>query len=151
MNASPDDCALALRGLRTLAVRLDRLEQSALGVARWLAARPEVESVRHPALPDCPGHALWRRDFSGASSLFSIVMEPGWSPQRIARWLDALRLFRMGFSWGGVTSLAMAYPALDRLTDGSGQRLVRLHVGLEEPADLIADLEQAFARVHASG
>lgn len=144
MNVSPDDCALALRGLQTLAVRLDRLEQNTLTVARWLAARAEVESVRHPALPDCPGHALWQRDFSGSSSLFSIVMKPDWNPARIARWLDALELFHLGFSWGGVTSLAMCYPTLERLPEGRGARLVRFNIGLEEPADLIADLERAF-------
>lgn len=145
MNVSPDDCALALRGLQTLAVRLDRLEQNALTVARWLAGRAEVESVRHPALPDCPGHAIWKRDFTGSSSLFAVVMKPDWDPARIARWLDSLELFHLGFSWGGVTSLAMCYPTLDRLPEGRGARLVRFNIGLEDPADLIADLEKGLA------
>ncbi|MDE2304039.1 MAG: cystathionine beta-lyase [Gammaproteobacteria bacterium] len=144
LNASPDDCALALRGLQTLAVRLEALERNALEVARWLRARPEVEQVLHPALPECPGHEIWKRDFGGSSSVFSIVLRPEWSPERIARWLDALRLFGIGFSWGGTASLAMAYPRLTRLDGGRGPRLVRLNVGLEAPVDLLADLAQAF-------
>ena len=146
MCSSPDDCSLALRGLTTLAVRLDRLEQNALAVANWLKARPEVERVLHPAFADCPGHELWKRDFTGSSSVFSFVLKPDWPPDRIARWLDALALFRLGYSWGGVASLAMAYPRLVRLPDGAGPRLVRLNIGLEEPSELIADLAQAFGR-----
>jgi cysteine-S-conjugate beta-lyase len=143
---SPDDCSLALRGMQTLAVRLDRLEQTALRVAAWLKSRPEVELVLHPAFADCPGHAIWKRDFTGSSSIFSIVLRPEWTPARIAGWLESLSLFQMGFSWGGVASLAMAYPKLSRLPEGRGPRLVRLNVGLEHPEDLIADLEQAFDR-----
>jgi cystathionine beta-lyase len=143
MAVSPDDCAMALRGLQTLGVRLARLEQSALEVARWLKARPEVAQVLHPALPDCPGHAIWARDFSGSASVFSIVLGDDWTAARTAAFVDALRLFRIGFSWGGVTSLVMAYPDSARL--GSRRdRMVRLNVGLEEPADLIEDLRRAF-------
>jgi cystathionine beta-lyase len=143
MAVSPDDCALAIRGLQTLAVRLERLEQSALVVARWLTERPEVASVLHPALPDCPGHAIWARDFTGSASVFSIVLAGDWTADRTARFVDALRLFRIGFSWGGVTSLVMAYPNLRRL-GARRERLVRLNVGLEEPADLIEDLRRAL-------
>lgn len=144
MNASPDDCSLALRGMLTMGVRLERLEASTLAVARWLAARPEVEAVRHPALPGAPGHALWQRDFTGSTSVFSIVLRPDWTPARVAAFVDALRLFRIGYSWGGVTSLVMAYPALTRLPQGQGPRLVRFNVGLEAVDDLLADLAQAL-------
>lgn len=144
MAVSPDDCALALRGLETLAVRLDRLETSTLEVARWLMSRPEVELVLHPALPDCPGHTEWRRDFTGSASVFSIVFRPTWDADRVTRFVEALRLFRLGFSWGGTHSLAMTYPPLPRARRHYGGRLVRLNVGLEEPADLIADLNQAL-------
>ncbi|MCC7241999.1 MAG: cystathionine beta-lyase [Acidobacteria bacterium] len=145
MAVSPDDCAMAIRGLQTLGVRLDRLEQSTLEVARWLQARPEVATVLHPALPDCPGHAIWTRDFTGSASVFSIVLADDWTAERTARFVDGLRLFRIGFSWGGATSLVMAYPDLARL-DGRRERLVRLNVGLEEPVDLIEDLGQALER-----
>ena len=100
----------------------------------------------HPAFADCPGHEIWARDFTGSSSVFSFVLKPDWTPERIARWLDALALFKLGYSWGGVASLAMAYPRLARLPNGQGPRLVRLNIGLEEPEDLIADLAQAFER-----
>lgn len=144
MAVSPDDCALALRGLQTLGVRLERLERTALAVARWLAGRAEVEIVLHPALPGCPGHETWKRDFSGSTSVFSIVVQSGWDESRVTRFVEALRLFRLGFSWGGTTSLVMAYPRSPRLSDDYGARIIRLNVGLEESDDLIHDLEQAF-------
>lgn len=144
MNVSPDDCALALRGLSTLGVRLAHLERSTLEIARWLHDRREVARVLHPAFPDCPGHATWRRDFTGSASVFSIVLAPDWTVDRVARFVDALRLFRIGFSWGGVTSLVMAYQSSSRIDPQLRGRLVRLNVGLEEPADLIADLRRAF-------
>lgn len=147
MAVSPDDASLALRGLQTLGVRLERLESSALTVARWLKARPEVETVLHPALPDCPGHAFWKRDFSGSASVFSFVFRPEVPIERVAAFVDALRLFRLGFSWGGTTSLAMVYPTLRRPDRDFGGRLVRLNIGLEEPADLIADLGQGMDAV----
>lgn len=145
MAVSPDDCALALRGLQTLGVRLARLEQSTLTVARWLAERPEVADVLHPALPGCPGHDVWARDFTGSASVFSIVFGEDWNADRTTRFVDALRLFKIGFSWGGVTSLVMAYLDSSRL-GARRERLVRLNIGLEEPADLIDDLRQALAR-----
>lgn len=141
---SPDDCSLALRGLMTLGVRLERLERSTLAVAGWLKGRPEVAEVRHPAFEDCPGHALWKRDFTGSASIFSVILREDWNAARVAAFIDRLRLFRIGFSWGGVTSLVMAYPGLKRLDRGRGSRLVRFNIGLEEPQDLIEDLRQAF-------
>jgi cysteine-S-conjugate beta-lyase len=144
MAVSPDDCALALRGLKTLGVRLDRLERTALTVATWLSEQPEVSLVLHPALPDCPGHDTWKRDFTGSASIFSIVLQPDWDRARIVRFVEALELFKIGFSWGGVTSLVMAYPHLYRRVRHYDNRIVRLNVGLEEPDDLIADLRRAF-------
>jgi cysteine-S-conjugate beta-lyase len=143
---SPDDCSLALRGLETLAVRLAAVEASALEIARQLADRPEVELVLHPALPSCPGHEFWRRDFSGSSGVFSIVLRPGPSREQVFAFVDALELFEIGYSWAGTTSLAVAYtiapqPSRPRYD----HRLVRLSIGLESTRDLMADLEQAFA------
>ncbi len=145
MGVSPDEASLALRGLQTLGVRLERLEATALTVARWLADRPEVEAVLHPALPGSPGHEVWKRDFSGSASVFSIILHRGTTPEQLARFVDGLRLFRIGYSWGGAAALVMAYPGLGRPSADAGERLVRLNVGLEEPTDLIADLAQALA------
>jgi cystathionine beta-lyase len=145
MAVSPDDASLALRGLQTLGVRLERLEASALAVARWLASRPEVAAVLHPALPGCPGHDPWRRDFTGSSSVFSFVFDPRFTARDVAAFVDRLELFRLGFSWGGTASLAMIYPDLRRPGRDDTGRLVRLNIGLEEPEDLIADLSNAFA------
>lgn len=143
MAVSPDDCSLALRGLQTLGVRLERLESSTLAVAEWLSRRPEVESVRHPALPSCPGHDLWRRDFSGSSSVFSVLFRPEWRAH-VAAFADGLELFKIGFSWGGVTSLVMTYPKLDRDDGSLSGRVVRFNIGLEEPEDLIGDVAAAL-------
>ena len=144
VGVSSDECSLALRGLQTLAVRLDHLERSTLAVARWLDARPEVATTLHPAFPACPGHDNWRRDFSGSASIFSVVFDDGLPEAGVARFVDALRLFKIGFSWGGVTSLVMAYPPISRSGRDYGRRLVRLNIGLEEPADLVADLQRAL-------
>ncbi|MGA7355631.1 MAG: cystathionine beta-lyase [Candidatus Cybelea sp.] len=142
---SPDECSLALRGLQTLAVRLSALETSALEVARWLAGRPEVERVLHPALPTCPGHEFWKRDFAGSSGVFSIVLAPGPSRERVCAFVDALQLFEIGYSWGGTTSLAVAYTmATVPNRPRYDHRLVRLSIGLESTDDLIADLEAAL-------
>ena len=149
MAVSPDDCSLALRGLQTLGTRLERLERSTLDVARWLANHPNIETVLHPALPSCPGHEYWRRDFSGSSSIFSIVFAERFSAAQVTGFADRLKLFKIGFSWGGVTSLVVVYPNLDRPGQNHGGRLVRLNVGLEEPADLIADLAQALNAMQA--
>lgn len=145
MAVSPDDCSLALRGLQTLWVRLAHLEAATLQVARWLKARPEVDAVLHPALPDCPGHALWQRDFTGSSSVFSVVFAPGLSGEPLLDFIDHLSLFHLGYSWGGVTSLVAPHFNLSRDVRQYGDRLVRFNIGLEHVDDLIADLEHAFS------
>ncbi len=144
--ASPDDCSLALRGLQTLAVRLRAVESSALEIARWLAQRPEVGTVLHPALPSCPGHQFWKRDFTGSSGVFSIVFRPGPTWEQVCAFVDSLQLFEVGYSWAGTTSLAVAYtiaPAGGRAA--YDHRLVRFSIGLETTEDLIADLERSLA------
>ncbi len=142
---SPDDCSLALRGLQTLGVRLGAIEDSALAIARWLAERPEVERVLHPALPSCPGHEFWKRDFTGSSGVFSIVLASGPTPEQVFAFVDALELFEIGYSWAGTTSLAVAYTIGSRRGRPSYEhRLVRFSIGLESSSDLIADLEQAL-------
>jgi cystathionine beta-lyase len=149
MSASPDDCSLALRGLQTLAVRLDQLEHNCLSVASWFSRQQEIQSVLHPALPSCPGHDLWQRDFTGSSSIFSVVFDPSIAKSTVIAFIDALRLFKLGFSWGGVTSLVMRYDAPKRVQGGLPQ-LVRFNVGLEDSRDLIDDLAQAFSVIRAS-
>jgi cystathionine beta-lyase len=132
-----------------LGVRLERLERTALDVARWLAEHPAIKTVLHPALPSCPGHEYWQRDFTGSSSIFSIVFAERFTAGQVARFADALQLFKIGFSWGGVTSLVMLYPNLVRPHQDYGGRLLRLNVGLEESSDLIADLDQALRTLDA--
>jgi cystathionine beta-lyase len=143
----PDDIYLALRGLRTLGVRLPRHYQSGLAVARWLQRRPEVARVLHPALESDAGHAIWQRDFTGASGLFSIVLNP--VPQKsVYAFMDALALFGMGASWGGYESLITVFDCTEYRTATKwrpGGPTLRLHIGLEDPDDLMADLEQGFA------
>jgi cystathionine beta-lyase len=147
-SLSPDDAWLGSRGLRTMGVRLRQHEQSALKVARWLAERPEVARVLHPALPDCPGHEHWARDFKGASGLFSFVLAGGDDAAR-ARLIDGLELFGIGYSWGGFESLAVPVDPEKLRTatrwDAEGPA-VRLNIGLEDPEDLIDDLERGLAR-----
>ncbi len=145
MSVSPDEASLALRGLQTMGLRLEHLERATLDVAKWLTARKEIETVLHPALPSCPGHELWKRDFTGSASVFSFVFREGIGPEAVAAFVDRLKLFRIGYSWGGTASLVTIYPGLKRPGRDDGARLVRLNIGLEEPADLIADLEQALA------
>ena len=145
LAVSPDDCSLALRGLQTLAVRLSHIEISALTIAKWLAARAEIDRVLHPALESCPGHEFWKRDFLGSSGVFSIVFKPGPTQEQVHAFVDALRLFKVGYSWAGVTSLAVAYN-IGRIPGRPPyeHRIVRLNIGLESTTDLIADLEQAL-------
>ena len=150
---SPDDCYLALRGLRTIGVRMRAQQQSALKIARWLQDRPEVLRVLYPALQGDPGHAIWKRDFSGAASLFGVVLKPASAPA-VAALIDALRLFGIGSSWGGFESLAIrADPAKYRSAThwNPGGPLLRLHIGLEDPDDLLADLEQGFEQMKRAG
>ena len=140
-----DDCALMLRGLRTLDVRMRQHGASALTVAQWLATHPAVGTLLHPALPDCPGHAVWARDFSGASGLFAFTLKGATIAQRSAV-IDALKLFGIGFSWGGFESLVVpADPPRSAVPWRADGPLIRLSIGLEDTADLIADLAQAFA------
>jgi len=145
MGVSPDDCSLALRGLKTLDVRLARLEQSALTVARWLYDHHEGITMLHPAFADCPGHDIWKRDWTGSASIFSVIFGH-WTRAQVERFVDSLRLFKIGYSWGGANSLVMSYAGLKWPTRESGPLLVRLNIGLEDPQDLIEDLEQAFAK-----
>jgi cysteine-S-conjugate beta-lyase len=148
----PEDVYLGLRGLRSLSVRLERHHKSGLAMAEWLAARPEVERVLHPALPGDPGHALWARDFTGASGLFSIVLRPC-SHEGVAAMLDGLELFGMGYSWGGYESLILPFnpssyrSATNWQAKGPG---LRLHIGLEDVEDLKADLDAGFARLRSA-
>jgi cystathionine beta-lyase len=150
--AGPDDVFLALRGLRTLAVRLKQHQQSAIEVARWLSARPEVIRVLHPAMDTDPGHAIWKRDFSGASGLFSIVLRP--SPQQaVDALLDALKLFGLGYSWGGFESLVIPFDCAayrTATTWAPGGPTLRLHIGLENVDDLKADLASGFDAFNAA-
>jgi cystathionine beta-lyase len=147
----PDDCYLALRGVRTLGVRLRQHEATGLRLAGWLQDRPEVSRVLHPGLEGDPGHALWKRDFTGASGLFGVVLEP--TPKvAVDALIDGLALFGIGYSWGGYESLALpTHP--NKLRDLGGwdpaYPTLRLHAGLEDPDDLIADLDQGFARMAA--
>jgi cystathionine beta-lyase len=141
---SPDDAWLGSRGLRTMGIRLAQHEQSALRIANWLKQRPEVGRVLHPALPDCPGHEFWKRDFKGSSGLFSFELKDADDARRAA-FIDRLELFGLGYSWGGYESLAMPVDPVRTVSRLPTPNLVRLHVGLEDPGDLIADLEQALA------
>jgi cystathionine beta-lyase len=147
LAVSPDDCSLALRGMQTLAVRLDAIEKSALGIAEWLAANPEIDIVLHPAFPSCPGHDLWKRDFAGSSGVFSVVFKRHWTKPQVLAFADALDLFKIGYSWGGVTSLVMPYDLTFRIGRPHYEhRLVRLNIGLEVADELIGDLSQAMKR-----
>ena len=151
MSVSPDECSLALRGLQTLAVRLRHAEASALTIANWLSARPEVETVLHPALESCSGHAFWKRDFSGANGLFSFVFRHEFSGSEVHAFVDALDLFEIGYSWAGTTSLAVTYNLNHtRGVSPYGDRLVRLSIGMEDTGDLIADLKQALERIETA-
>ena len=148
----PDDVYLGLRGLRTLAVRLDRHYQSGLAVARWLEGRPEVLRLLHPALPSHPGHSIWKRDFTGASGLFSVALKP--VPQKaVYAFLDTLELFGIGASWGGYESLAIPFdcsPIRSATRWAPGGPTVRFHIGLEAVEDLVADLKRGFAALAAA-
>ena len=146
-SASPDDCWLALRGLRTLGVRLRHQAAAGLEVARWLQTRHQVARLLHPALESDPGHALWRRDYTGSASLFGVELQPRYTTGDADAFVDALRLFAKGWSWGGFESLANTVSGVVVRTHGMSARgpLCRLHVGLEAIPDLIADLEQGLA------
>ncbi len=149
----PEDVFLALRGFRTLDLRLREAERQGLAMARWLKARPEVARVLHPAFPDCPGHANWARDFRGSSGLFSVVLHPA-PVAAIAAMLDGLRLFGMGYSWGGYESLVVPFDCAPYRTATRWQPAgpaLRFSIGLEDVGDLQADLDAGFARLRAAG
>ncbi|MCX7356262.1 MAG: cystathionine beta-lyase [Alphaproteobacteria bacterium] len=148
-SAGPDDCYLGLRGLRTIGVRMRQHQENGLTLARWLQGRPEVAAVRHPALPNDAGHTIWKRDFSGASGLFGIVLKP-YAKASVDVFLDSLELFGMGFSWGGFESLIIPFTLGGQRTATSDKEpgpMLRIHAGLEDPDDLIKDLEHGFAKL----
>ena len=145
-SVSPDDAWLGSRGLRTMAIRLRQHEASALRIAHWLKERPEVGLVLHPALPDCPGHEIWKRDFKGSSGLFAFELKDADAAARAA-FVDKLTLFGIGYSWGGYESLAIVADPFRTVSTPPAPNLIRLHVGLEHPEDLIADLAQAFGKL----
>ena len=146
LYVSGDDCYLALRGLRTMAVRLKRHQATALALARWLQKRPEVSRVLYPALDGDPGHALWQRDFTGACGLFGVVLKPA-TPRQLAALIDGLKHFGIGFSWGGYESLIVPADIRRSVTPFAAEGpVIRIHAGLEDPADLIADLALGFKR-----
>jgi cystathionine beta-lyase len=146
-GVSPDDCYLALRGFRTIGVRMKQQMENAIKVARWLQSRPQVKRVIYPALESDPGHAIWKRDFTGAASLFSFVLAPA-AERQVAAFVNALQLFGIGSSWGGYESLVVV-ARIERHRTATkwdpGGPTIRLHIGLEDPDDLIADLERGFA------
>lgn len=151
--AAPDDVYLATRGVRTMQVRLEQHQKNAMEVASWLQARPEVARVLYPALGNDPGHTIWKRDFTGASGLFSAVLQPA-NDAQLEAFFDGLELFGMGSSWGGYESLLTPNDPSDYRTATTWEAegpLVRLHIGLENPADLIADIEAGFGRMKALG
>ena len=149
-TAGPDDIYLAQRGLRTLAVRLKQHWENGLRLAEWLKSRPEVEGVLHPALPDDPGHELWKRDFKGACGLFGVALKPI-SKQQLAAFIDGLQLYGLGASWGGYESLIIPFePERTATRWPYAGPCVRIHAGLENIDDLIADLQQGFGRMNAA-
>jgi len=151
--ASPDDCWLAMRGLRTLHVRLKAQEAAGLRIARWFESRPEVARVLHPALPGNPGHEFFLRDFSGSSGLFGVVFKPEFSAAAVVAMIDALKLFGIGASWGGYESLVLPTAGTIRRSAGTGVfegKMARFQIGLENTDDLIEDLEQGLAALRAA-
>jgi cysteine-S-conjugate beta-lyase len=148
IGVSADDCSLVLRSLPTMQVRYAAHDRAAMTLAVWLKSRPEVAAVLHPAFEDCPGHANWKRDFSGAGGLFSIVFDEAYTPAQVDAFVEGLEYFKIGWSWGGVHSLAMPYEVQEMRTATPWPHrgtLVRLFVGLEDVADLQADLAQSMA------
>jgi cystathionine beta-lyase len=148
LGVSADDCSLVLRGLPTMQLRFEAHDRAALQLAHWLKQRPEIVAVLHPAFEDCPGHAHWKRDFTGAGGLFSVVFDAAYSPAQIDAFVEGLDLFKIGWSWGGVNSLAMPYE-IDSMRSATRWpykgTLVRFFVGLEDVADLQGDVAQSLA------
>ena len=148
LGIGADDAYLVMRGLPTMKLRFEAHDLAARRVAAWLKARPEIAKVLHPAFEDCPGHEHWRRDFSGAGGLFSVIFDERYTEAQTDRFVDSLELFGLGYSWGGANSLAVPYRmgAIRRDWREKGT-LVRFNIGLEDPRDLIADIEQALAKL----
>jgi cystathionine beta-lyase len=145
MGVSVDDAYMVLRGLPSMKLRFDAHDASARKIAAWLQQRPEIAQVLHPALAGCPGHDIWMRDFSGAAGLFSVLFDPRYSEAQTDRFIDSLKLFKIGYSWGGANSLAVPYRMMQIRREWPHQgQLVRFNVGLEDANDLINDLTQAF-------
>ncbi|HEU4851370.1 MAG TPA: cystathionine beta-lyase [Telluria sp.] len=148
LGVSADDAFLVMRGLPSMKLRFEAHDKGAREVAAWLKTRPEIAKVLHPAFEDCPGHEFFKRDFTGAGGLFSIVFDAKYSEEQTDRFVDSLKLFKIGYSWGGAHSLVMPYRvAAMRRNWGDQGMLVRLNVGLEDPRDLIADISQALAKL----
>jgi len=147
MGVSADDAYLILRNLPTIKLRFEKQGESAINIAKWLKNRPEINRILHPAFEDCPGHAFFKRDFTGSGSLFSILFDNRYTEAQIDRFVEALQIFKLGFSWGGTHSLCVPYriSTARKDWDNQGQQLIRLFIGLENSKDLIADLEQAFS------
>ena len=148
LAVSPDDCSLALRGLQTLAIRLEQLEKATFQIALKLSEIDIIENVYHPALTSCPGHEIWKRDFTGSASVFSFTFVKEISGDQVEKFINSLNIFKIGLSWGGVTSLAVVYPDLVRPNKDFEGRLVRLNIGLEATNDLINDLEIAISKIN---
>jgi cystathionine beta-lyase len=145
MGVSADDTYLVLRGLPTMKLRFDAHDAAARKIAAWLNQRPEIAQVLHPVLEDCPGHDIWKRDFTGAAGLFSVLFDPAYSEAQTDRFIDSLKLFKIGYSWGGANSLAVPYRMTQIRRDWPHQgQLVRFNIGLEDVQDLIDDLNQAL-------
>jgi cystathionine beta-lyase len=152
IGVSSDDCSLVLRSLPSMQIRFDAHDRAALSLAHWLKTRPEISAVLHPALADCPGHEFFKRDFTGAGGLFSVIFDKRYSPAQIDTFVEALENFAIGWSWGGANSLAMPYDIKSMRTAGDWPHqgvLVRFYIGLEDEADLRADLERALAGLEA--
>ncbi len=154
MLPGPEDCVLALRGMRTLHIRLKEAQTRGLEMARWLQAQPEVATLLHPAFPSCPGHEHWKRDFKGSTGVFSVILRPGFSRKSLADMLDHLSIFGMGYSWGGFESLIVPFDCRGYRTAtrwNPGGFALRLQIGLEEPEDLKADLRAGLDRLSTRG
>jgi cystathionine beta-lyase len=150
VHTDPDSCYMAMRGIRTMPTRLKAHEQAALNIAKWLEKRPEVAKVLHPAFPSCPGHENWKRDFTGSSGLFSIILDKKYSFEALSAMIDKMKIFGIGSSWGGFESLAIVFdPRAIRTADKWTEKgsCVRLYIGLEDEGDLIKDLEGGFKRL----
>lgn len=148
MGVSADDTFLVLRGLPTMKLRFEAHDRSAREIATWLKSRSEITHILHPAFEDCPGHATWKRDFTGTGGLFSVLFDPHFTEAQTDRFIDSLKLFKIGYSWGGANSLAVPYRIATMRSNWPHQgQLVRLNIGLEDTRDLIADLEQSLARM----